>query len=825
MGTLKYVNGQGFVGGLMVILDFPNKSLLKSQKVMWDQEWSTLSILLKAAGWTDPVYATYAYPMPVTTFDKKGKPKLDDGHVSAARDWLEREIAKVAPTKILCMGELGLWALSHTRRSVRSIRGMFMTYHDIPLMVTYPLFYLAGEPEYFLDVARDVDKIVNCNSAYAHPPIKTHVCLTKEAVQAAFKLLLREPIVTVDTETSGLRINQDKIETIGFATCKPDKSDSAAYIIAYDVIDDPDVMELTRSFFRVCAKRQVKVIMHNAKFDMTFISNWLGIDFEGIDLQDTMMMNYALDERPINSPASPHGLKSITRIRYDVPDYHFDFDSFWAVEHKYRDWRDMYRYLAQDIVYTAWLYWDLVEELEQEPAKKQLLETLFIPGTKALAAMEQAGAAIDVEYLIEQGKLLEQEMIDAVAECNKAITEAGFRFADYASDVFNPGSYVHVAIVLYQMFKLPKLKGTRDRKKRGDDDEGGTSKEILDNLGYYLHNEGKTHPHGTYAEQFIDAVLAYRAAGKTRSTYIVGLVSKADASGRLHASFNLSGTSTGRLSATEPPLQTIPQAKGLTVRRGFITPEGYFWLKIDYSQLEYRMAAQLSQDQRMIQAYVERRDIHKEVASAALGILPEMVNKAQRYAAKFIGFGILYGRGAESIAKGPELRGYNWTVRDAENFINKFLGQFVGLKSWMAGTREAVVREQKLVTPTGRVRNWQYIVPQNVSTCQRQALNFPIQSLASDVTLSSLIKVREYLKGRKSYPMLIVHDEIDYAIHIDEADEVIPELIRIMSNPTIVDFSLPIDVEAEFGRSWGDLQHWDENWRAVYESWQNQPAA
>jgi DNA polymerase-1 len=328
----------------------------------------------------------------------------------------------------------------------------------------------------------------------------------------------------------------------------------------------------------------------------------------------------------------------------------------------------------------------------------------------------------------------------------------------------------------------------------------------------------------TPAADLAGLVEDFRGRKKILGTYVDGLLALTDLTNSVHASFNLAGTSTGRLSCNDPALQTIPQMAGPAIRRAFVPPPGYVWMKADYSQLELRVAAYLSQDSNMIQAFIDERDIHSEVAAAMFQIDPNDVSKKQRYAAKFVDFGVLYGRGAFSIAYGRELRQYHWTEQMAQEFIDNYLNEFSRLRDWMAGQRRDVLSKQELSTPLGRIRRWPFIHQSTRGEAQRQALNFPIQSTASDITLNALIHLHSELLARELLTRIVitVHDEIDLVVKIEELPEVVDLVYNCMENRLPLDINVPIKAEIEIGPNWADVSPVQETqwyWHSESDSW------
>lgn len=804
---IPMIQGKGVKGRLMVILDWPNQKTWRKQTHIEGDEAKLLDQCLKAVGFTD-YYITFAVKEQIVQmFDKKGKKKkLQPTAEQMARGAgiLREEILRVQPEKILVAGPTA-HAVYHNEPSpsnIRNHRGGGHDYNDgngnkIYSVTTIPPYYVTGTPDFFRDFIIDLQKLYTRNCAEPLPRIKEVICRSLEDVLLALASLKACSYVTCDTETSGLFPWEDHIEAIGFGAMflKNGIFMSKTVIIPWELLTEPDVIQAVHEFL-IGKTYSGTFVFHNAKFDIQFLTKWIGESLLDMKVRDTLLMNYLIDERPIASDTSPHGLKNLSRVRYDAWEYKFDFDAFWSKPKEERDWSRLYSYLSLDLYYTGRLYYDLCRELPEDSSKfLPMIDNLLMPATLALAEIELEGVYIDRNYLEELGKEWNTQIIELDIRMRQLVFDLGID--ESFKNNFNPASPKDIGILMYDKLKLPT---GRDRS---------TDEKTINTIIYEL-SQRKLRSNWEDIRDLLEMLLEYRGLKKMVGTYVEGLLERTDKRGRLHGSFNLAGTGTGRLSSSNPNLQNIPQAKGLDIRRAFSTAKGRKWLKADYSNLEYRTVALISNDPMMIQAYVDERDIHVEVASAALGVPRDKITKMQRYAAKFIGFGILYGRGAYSIANGPELRGQNWTEKQAQDFIDKFLGQFTGLKAWMDQQKENVVTLKELETPLGRRRRWPFLTTKERAEAQRQALNFPPQSVASDFTLTALVKLHRALKPYGTRIVLTVHDEIDFDAPDEEIPIVAPLIVDIMNNSHPLDTGiLPIRAAVDIGPNWGELKEWE----------------
>ena len=307
-------------------------------------------------------------------------------------------------------------------------------------------------------------------------------------------------------------------------------------------------------------------------------------------------------------------------------------------------------------------------------------------------------------------------------------------------------------------------------------------------------------------------------ASKLLSTYAKGLVKHVDTDGRIHADFLLFGTQTGRLSCQNPNLHNIPSLmRGPEIKKAFI-PSSPDWviMETDYSQLELRVSAYLSQDQKLIQTYQDGEDFHRVVASEIFGVPMDQVTKQQRHIAKYVDFGILYGRGAKSLAEGwsagqdlasDALTKDVWTVKMAQGFINRMMQQFPQLHQWMMHQQTQVIEDHFVVTPFGRRRRFPFITRDNAAEIQRQAVNFPIQSIASDICQLSLIRLHGLLNPGEAFIVSTVHDSILMEVRKDCVKEVAALARGVMEcPPPQLGFNVPLKIDVAIGPSWGELE-------------------
>lgn len=418
----------------------------------------------------------------------------------------------------------------------------------------------------------------------------------------------------------------------------------------------------------------------------------------------------------------------------------------------------------------------LVEKLTEELRKENMIslyENIELPLTEVLASMEDTGIKIDKKGVEDFGVYLSA----MTEETQKLIyAEAGHEF--------NISSPKQLAKVLFEEMKLPVIKKT----KKGY----STNADVLEEL----------------REQapIVENILKYRQYTKLNSTYVVGLLDKISDDGRIHTWFRQTETRTGRISSTEPNLQTIPVRTelGSHMRKFFISDSGKTLVDADYSQIELRVMAHLCGDKNMTDAFVYGEDIHTSTASQVFDVPPIMVTPEMRSAAKAVNFGIIYGIGAFSLAKD-----INTTKKQAEQYISDYFKKFPKVKEFMDSTVSNAMKTGTVTTVFGRKRRIPEILSSNKiqqAAGKRIALNTPVQSAAADLIKIAMINVYRRLKSENIDAKLIlqVHDELIIESDVSCADRSAQILREEMQN--VYKMNVPLAVDVNKGESWYDAK-------------------
>lgn len=407
--------------------------------------------------------------------------------------------------------------------------------------------------------------------------------------------------------------------------------------------------------------------------------------------------------------------------------------------------------------------------------KSQGMEKLYydieLPLIEVLASMEYLGFKIDMDIINELGK-----------EFDDKINNLTIEIYDLAGREFNVNSPKQLGEVLFDDLDLPVIKKTKTGYS--------TNAEVLDKLK-------DKHP-------IIDKILKYRQIVKLKSTYIDGLIDLVDdETNRIHSSFNQTVTNTGRISSTEPNLQNIPvkTEEGRKIRKAFVSEnENYVLVDGDYSQIELRVLAHISDDPKLKEAFYHNEDIHTKTASEVFEVEKEEVTPLMRSRAKAVNFGIVYGISDYGLSRDLDI-----SRKEAKKYIDNYLKNYEKVKEYMDNIIEVGKRDGYVETILNRRRYLPELKSRNYvvrSFGERVAMNTPIQGSAADIIKIAMVRVYKELKKRnmKSKLILQVHDELIIETHEDEKEEVENILRQIMENS--VELNVPLKVDIKMGESW-----------------------
>lgn len=573
--------------------------------------------------------------------------------------------------------------------------------------------------------------------------------------------LLQQPVVCFDTETTSL--NEMEAELVGMSFCY---QKGLAYYVPLSE-NREEALKTLDIFKPLFAKETVMKVAHNLKFDYKILKLY-GVNFKG-QLFDTMIAHYLLN------PDGRHGMDYLSEIYLNYRPVSIE-TLIGKKGKKQLSFREVSideatEYAAEDADVTFQLY-----ELFAPQLKKENLEDLFyrveMPLMRVLAKMELAGVALDEEWLRQESKDLENDLKNLE---HQIFTLSG--------EEFNMNSPRQLGEVLFEKMQLdPKAKKTKTGQYQ-------TSEDVLQKLAA--------------KHEIIPLILEYRTYQKLKSTYVDALPTQIDKDdNRVHTNFSQTTAATGRLASVNPNLQNIPirTLRGQQIRGAFRADEGKKIISADYSQIELRLIAEISNETNMIRAFQEGEDIHASTASKLFGVPLEEVSKTQRSQAKTVNFGIIYGQGAFGLA---EQTGLSRT--EAKQMIDAYYSSYPKLKEWMAEQVKKAREMGYVETILGRKRHLKDINSNNFVVkghAERNAVNAPIQGSAADIIKIAMINIDKKLKEEslQTKMLLQVHDELLFECPEPEAPAAV-ELIRYEMQHA-VETTVPLEVEVGVGDNW-----------------------
>ena len=572
-----------------------------------------------------------------------------------------------------------------------------------------------------------------------------------------------------DTETTRLDYSQARIVGVSFAV----EPGHAAYVpLAHDYpgapeqLDKAQVLRRLRPLLENPGKAKLG---QNLKYDLHVLANE-GIALKGV-AHDTMLESYVY-----NSTATKHNMDDLAKKYLDVDTIHFeDIAGKGAKQLAFQDIaiEQAAPYAAEDADITLRLHRKLHPLLVEHDALYRLYAEIEVPLLSVLARIERNGVAIDTDMLAQQSLELASQIISLEHHAH-----------DLAGHSFNLGSPKQIQEILYDRQSLPVLKKT----PKG---QPSTDESVLQELAvdYPLPR----------------LILEHRSLSKLKSTYTDKLPEQVDPNtGRIHTSYHQAVAATGRLSSSDPNLQNIPirTEEGRKIRKAFIAPPGYKIVAADYSQIELRIMAHLSDDAGLFKAFTEGQDVHSATAAEVFGVAPEQVTHDLRRSAKAINFGLIYGMSSFGLAQQLGL-----TRGQAQSYIDLYFARYPGVKDYMDSIR-ALAREQGYVeTLFGRRLYLPDINSRNAAQRQyaeRTAINAPMQGTAADIIKRAMIAADRWLTEERADAKMImqVHDELVFEVAEDRLDHCMDRIRAIMNSAA--DLKVPLLVDVGVGANWDE---------------------
>jgi DNA polymerase-1 len=570
----------------------------------------------------------------------------------------------------------------------------------------------------------------------------------------------------LDTETTGLNPMQAELVGISFAI----EAGVAAYLpLAHHYAGAPDQLNLDATLAKLkplLENPQPRIIGQHLKYDRHIFAN-CGITLGGV-LDDTLLQSYVLEAH------QSHELGNLTSRHLGLATISYDdvtgkgaarigFEQV-AIERASE-------YAAEDADVTLRVRDALAPQIAASDKLEFVYRRIELPVAEILFRMERTGILLDRELLAVQSGELGRKMLELE---QRAYQEAG--------QPFNLSSPKQIGDILFTQKGLPVIRKTPGGAPSTDEDT--------------LEQLALDHP-------IARAILDYRGMAKLKSTYTDKLPQMVNpATGRLHTSYSQATAVTGRLASSDPNLQNIPArtAEGRRIREAFIAPPGHVLVSADYSQIELRIMAHLSDDTGLLNAFANDLDIHTATAAEVFGVALEDVNADQRRMAKVINFGLIYGMSAFGLASQLNLE-----RSAAQAYIDRYFARYPGVADYMQRTRETARRQGYVETVFGRRLYLPEINaknPQRRQGAERAAINAPMQGTAADLIKLAMIAVQGWLDTERlaSRLLLQVHDELILEVPENELDRVRAELPAHMCN--VADLKVPLRVGVGSGSNW-----------------------
>ena len=592
--------------------------------------------------------------------------------------------------------------------------------------------------------------------------------LDKKSFDHWIKKLKKAQQFAFDTETTSLDYMQARVVGVSFAV----KTGEAAYVpFAHDYLDAPQQLseqEVLGALKPLLEDKSKGKIGQNLKYDAHVLSNH-GISMQGIT-QDTMLESYVLDS------TQRHNMDDMALRLLGHSTIHFEDIAGKGAKQLTFNQVDLALagpYAAEDADITLQIHEKLSQALAAEPALKKVYEEIELPLLNVLLKIERNGVKVDVAMLEQQSKQLAERM--------KEVEQLAY---DEAGETFNLASPKQLSTILFEKLKIPSSKKTKTGQY-------STAEDVLQELA------------AEYALPKL--LLEHRSLSKLKSTYTDKLPLQVNKdTGRVHTSYNQTVAATGRLSSTDPNLQNIPirSEEGRRIRQAFVAPKGYKLLAADYSQVELRIMAHLSEDANLLKAFSDGIDVHRATAAEVFGVALDKVETEQRRAAKAINFGLIYGMSAFGLAKQLNIGRY-----EAQDYIDVYFARYPGVRDYMDKTREKAhdrgyvetVYGRRLYLPEINSRNGQ-----RRQYAERTAINAPMQGTAADIIKRAMITVDQVLAASRVDAKVVmqVHDEL--VVEVVEKDiEALADLLRLEMEQAAT-LKVPVVVDIGIGDNWDE---------------------
>ncbi|MDC3023664.1 DNA polymerase I [Pelagibacteraceae bacterium] len=581
-------------------------------------------------------------------------------------------------------------------------------------------------------------------------------------------------ICAIDTETNSLNIEKAKL--VGISICY---SENIAYYIPINhttsdgskkIDNQLEENYVINHINKICKNESILKIGQNIKYDIRILNKY-GVTFNSI--ADTMLISYSIDNGIYKHNLDDLSFNHLnhTTIKYKevvgTGKNEITFDKVTI--------DNAVNYAAEDSLLTFRLFKNLYPRLIKERANF-VYQNIDLPLVEVLSSIEANGIEVNKKFLTSLSNEFENE--------SKILEKNIYKLS---KEEFNIGSPKQLGEILFVNLKIPGGKKTKS--------------------GTYSTDSSTLNSLASDGFEIAHLVLEWRELTKLKSTYTDALFRLTDDKSRVHTSFGLANTLTGRLSSTDPNLQNIPirTENGKKIRTAFVSGKGKKLVSFDYSQIELRLAAEISSDKNFIKAFKNNEDIHASTAKEIFNLNDNQINNDYRRKAKAINFGILYGISPYGLAKQLDI-----SNTEAKDYINEYFIKYPKIKKYMDHQIDFAKTNQYVETIFKRKINIKGIADKNFAVrgfAERQAINAPIQGSAADIIKLAMIEIHKEikLKNIEAEMLLQVHDELIFEVESKKYDNLVSNVKTIMESVHLKykDFSVPLTVDFGAGDHWG----------------------
>lgn len=785
---------------IMIVGEAPGKREDQTGKPFVGESGKLLTECLKEAGIErEDVFITNA-----VSCRPPGNRTPKKGEIKACRYWFQKQFSAVKPKYVLLLGATAL-EQALEMKGIKKLRGKPMERDGYIYLPTFHPSYILRDPSQkgkFMADLRLFKDIIDYEGIPKEEGLNWRIVNDSASLRDFLDDCYGSVSYDIETTTLYPWAAEAKVNSLGFGTR------STQWIIPaeheYGVWTKSKLVEILEELKERCDNGELKFTMQNGKFDMLYTWVRYGVRLE--NEFDTMLAHFVLDEN------DNHGLKYLSKAYFGAPDYDVDAD----VKTGKKGFEAMALYQAHDLYYTRKLKFKLLAQLKKDPDVHNVFKEILMPCSNLFTEIEHHGVYIDETKMDEAEKFLRKMKADAEKDLNKYLPKK------YKPEEFNWGSPKQLGTLLFEDLKIPVV----ERTKTGTP---STSESVLKQIDHDM----------------VASLLKFREAKQQLSFFIDGWKPFL-ANHRLHPNFKLHGTVTGRLSCENPNLQQVPRDPRI---RSLITaPPGWVLLEADLSQIELRIAAELSDDRGLVHAFKTGLDPHWLTAISEIrrgGAMPELVLKTAsaikgekvknfgdacdillkagaskcekvdpawkelRKKAKAVNFGYLYGMWWKKFKiYARDNYGVKVTDEQAQESRKNYFLTYPDLPRWHDRQKAFARKHGYVASLSGRKRRLPAATSKNDSpergSAERQAINSPVQSFANELNLMAAIQLRKEFSTRVLYIVGTVHDALLMEVREDYIEKVYKRTLEVMSHPELLDkmdimLDIPIEADAKIG--------------------------